>query len=198
MAGKGGGAWKVAYADFVTAMMAFFLVMWLISQDQKVKESIAHYFQGPVGINLLGDTSRSKQAGGMFYSEVMGPVPGQTMRTAGRSIGTSPEPPAEDSVSLAVAEWMFEDQPTSQRWNKAAREQLEQAKNDPRVQRGSAQLEAVAKTALAKRMRTEMMSEASGLVKGVYQDVLVTALSQADWIAIAEEVMMHCRKPDEK
>jgi chemotaxis protein MotB len=37
MAGKGGGAWKVAYADFVTAMMAFFMVMWLISQDEKVK-----------------------------------------------------------------------------------------------------------------------------------------------------------------
>jgi flagellar motor protein MotB len=37
MAGGGGGAWKVAYADFVTAMMAFFMVMWLVSQDQKVK-----------------------------------------------------------------------------------------------------------------------------------------------------------------
>ncbi len=38
MAGKGGGAWKVAYADFVTAMMAFFMVMWLTSQKPAVKE----------------------------------------------------------------------------------------------------------------------------------------------------------------
>ncbi|MEX2173869.1 MAG: flagellar motor protein MotB, partial [Pirellulaceae bacterium] len=47
MAGKGGGAWKVAYADFVTAMMAFFMVMWLTSQNQDVKEAIAQSFEDP-------------------------------------------------------------------------------------------------------------------------------------------------------
>jgi chemotaxis protein MotB len=47
MAGKGGGAWKVAYADFVTAMMAFFMVMWLTSQNEDVKEAIAHHFEDP-------------------------------------------------------------------------------------------------------------------------------------------------------
>ncbi|MFN8179819.1 MAG: flagellar motor protein MotB [bacterium] len=46
-----GGAWKVAYADFVTAMMAFFLVMWLISQGPDVKESVAAYFADPIGFN---------------------------------------------------------------------------------------------------------------------------------------------------
>jgi chemotaxis protein MotB len=49
MAGKGGGAWKVAYADFVTAMMAFFLVMWITSQDDAVKKAIGGYFQDPWG-----------------------------------------------------------------------------------------------------------------------------------------------------
>ncbi|HET6423779.1 MAG TPA: flagellar motor protein MotB [Planctomycetaceae bacterium] len=49
MAG-GGGAWKVAYADFVTAMMAFFMVMWLTSQNKAVKESIAQYFENPLGV----------------------------------------------------------------------------------------------------------------------------------------------------
>lgn len=47
MAGKGGGAWKVAYADFVTAMMAFFMVMWLVGQKEGVKESVAAYFSDP-------------------------------------------------------------------------------------------------------------------------------------------------------
>jgi chemotaxis protein MotB len=42
-----GGAWKVAYADFVTAMMAFFLVMWLTAQKQEVKASVAGYFRDP-------------------------------------------------------------------------------------------------------------------------------------------------------
>lgn len=49
MAGKGhhGGAWKVAYADFVTAMMALFLVLWLTSQDEKIKEAVARAFRNP-------------------------------------------------------------------------------------------------------------------------------------------------------
>jgi chemotaxis protein MotB len=45
--GHHGGAWKVAYADFVTAMMAFFLVMWLMGTDEETKEAIAHYFNHP-------------------------------------------------------------------------------------------------------------------------------------------------------
>jgi chemotaxis protein MotB len=49
MAGKGGGAWKVAYADFVTAMMAFFLVMWITSQSDEVRKAIGGYFQDPWG-----------------------------------------------------------------------------------------------------------------------------------------------------
>src|SRR5258705_341492 len=47
MAGKGGGAWKVAYADFVTAMMAFFMVMWLTAQSPKIKEAVAEHFREP-------------------------------------------------------------------------------------------------------------------------------------------------------
>jgi len=46
--GHHGGAWKVAYADFVTAMMAFFLVMWLLTQaDLKLRSQIAQYFRSP-------------------------------------------------------------------------------------------------------------------------------------------------------
>jgi len=45
--GHHGGAWKVAYADFVTAMMAFFLVMWLVTQSQEVRASVAGYFREP-------------------------------------------------------------------------------------------------------------------------------------------------------
>src|ERR1700677_3677810 len=45
--GGHGGAWKVAYADFVTAMMCFFLVMWLMGADEEKKAEIAHYFNQP-------------------------------------------------------------------------------------------------------------------------------------------------------
>lgn len=42
-----GGAWKVAFADFMTAMMAFFLVMWLVGQKDEVKQAVAGYFRDP-------------------------------------------------------------------------------------------------------------------------------------------------------
>lgn len=45
MAAGGGGAWKVAYADFVTAMMALFMVLWILSQDEKIKGEVAAYFK---------------------------------------------------------------------------------------------------------------------------------------------------------
>lgn len=48
-AGHHGGAWKVAYADFVTAMMAFFLVMWVTGMSEDVKSAIAGYFKDPEG-----------------------------------------------------------------------------------------------------------------------------------------------------
>lgn len=55
--GHHGGAWKVAYADFVTAMMALFIVLWLMGQSEKVKQAVAGYFNDPKGTaNLLGTT----------------------------------------------------------------------------------------------------------------------------------------------
>src|SRR3974390_2477957 len=53
--GRHGGAWKVAYADFVTAMMSLFIVLWLTNQSEKVKQAVAGYFNDPRGTaNLLG------------------------------------------------------------------------------------------------------------------------------------------------
>lgn len=46
-AGHHGGAWKVALADFMTAMMAFFLVMWLIGQSEQTKKAVSDYFSTP-------------------------------------------------------------------------------------------------------------------------------------------------------
>jgi len=64
MAGKGhhGGAWKVAYADFVTAMMALFLVLWLAAQDSKLKEAVERAFRNPFA-------SLTKQSVGIVPNE---------------------------------------------------------------------------------------------------------------------------------
>jgi chemotaxis protein MotB len=55
--GHHGGAWKVAYADFVTAMMALFIVLWLLSSSEDVKKAIGGYFQDPTGVGKLQGNS---------------------------------------------------------------------------------------------------------------------------------------------
>src|ERR1700734_2071078 len=65
-----GGAWKVAYADFVTAMMAFFMVMWLIGMDPTVKNSIEGYFANPVGFKKGYSAGRSPVSSGSSPSHV--------------------------------------------------------------------------------------------------------------------------------
>jgi chemotaxis protein MotB len=55
--GHHGGAWKVAYADFVTAMMSLFIVLWLMGSSEKVKRAVAGYFNDPKGTgSQLGTT----------------------------------------------------------------------------------------------------------------------------------------------
>ena len=71
-----GGSWKVAYADFVTAMMALFLCLWLTSQDQKIKDAVERAFRNPfssvtkesVGIIPNKDASSTYKQQGRFTS----------------------------------------------------------------------------------------------------------------------------------
>jgi len=62
--GHHGGAWKVAYADFMTAMMAFFIVMWIFAQSEETKQAIAEFFNDPASVT----------GGGFFGSIGSSPV----------------------------------------------------------------------------------------------------------------------------
>ncbi len=79
-AGAHGGAWKIAYADFVTAMMAFFLLMWLLGSTTKGDlKGIADYFQTPLMVALFGgsgsgDSSSVIQGGGEDLTRTHGQV----------------------------------------------------------------------------------------------------------------------------
>ncbi|HEX6707071.1 MAG TPA: flagellar motor protein MotB [Albitalea sp.] len=78
--GHHGGAWKIAYADFVTAMMAFFLLMWLLgSTTEGDKKGIADYFNSPLKVALMGgsgsgDSSHVIKGGGVDLSRQGGQV----------------------------------------------------------------------------------------------------------------------------
>ncbi|PKO88238.1 MAG: motility protein MotB [Betaproteobacteria bacterium HGW-Betaproteobacteria-12] len=78
--GAHGGAWKIAYADFVTAMMAFFLLMWLLGSTAKGDlEGIAEYFQNPLKVAMTGgagsgDATSILQGGGKDLTRQSGQV----------------------------------------------------------------------------------------------------------------------------
>jgi chemotaxis protein MotB len=63
--GHHGGAWKVAYADFVTAMMALFIVLWIVGQSKQVKEYVSQYFRDP------GAFWENTKGGGAMESQMM-------------------------------------------------------------------------------------------------------------------------------
>lgn len=71
--GAHGGAWKIAYADFVTAMMAFFLLMWLLGSTAKGDlQGIADFFQNPLKVSSQGgsgsgDATSVLQGGGQGF-----------------------------------------------------------------------------------------------------------------------------------
>jgi chemotaxis protein MotB len=57
--GHHGGAWKVAYADFVTAMMALFIVLWLMNASKQVQEAVGGYFKDPRGTAKVVGTNKN-------------------------------------------------------------------------------------------------------------------------------------------
>lgn len=78
--GAHGGAWKIAYADFVTAMMAFFLLMWLLGSTTKATlEGIAEYFKNPMKVSNrggegAGDATSVIRGGGLDMSRSTGQI----------------------------------------------------------------------------------------------------------------------------
>lgn len=69
--GHHGGAWKVAFADFVTAMMALFMVLWLVGQSPKTKSAVGAYFRDPLGVAAGGslEVATGPNRGGSSFFE---------------------------------------------------------------------------------------------------------------------------------
>lgn len=80
--GHHGGSWKVAYADFVTAMMAFFMVLWILGMEQSVKEAIEGYFSNPVGIKRGFSAGQNMLSAGNSPTQVRKPPIRMIVRAA--------------------------------------------------------------------------------------------------------------------
>ncbi|MCV0441390.1 MAG: flagellar motor protein MotB [Hydrogenophaga sp.] len=108
-----GGAWKIAYADFVTAMMAFFLLMWLLGSTAKGElQGIASYFQSPVKVSLMGgpgtgNSSSILPGGGRDLSKAFGQMDSGEAERAAKLIGAQmarAEQARKDAARMEVLE----------------------------------------------------------------------------------------------
>lgn len=102
--GHHGGAWKIAYADFVTAMMALFMVLWLLaSTDQKTRDEISNYFR----TGILPDSELAMNGGATYVPSIIekSPVPPppnkQTLDDTVKSLQEAIAHLAENHVDLA-------------------------------------------------------------------------------------------------
>lgn len=142
--GHHGGAWKVAYADFVTAMMAFFLLLWLLNvTTDEAKNAIANYFDpthpelsnatsGSGGV-LGGLTVTTEGAMAQMTQPVTAPRASGAMRTAVKAGSTGVENPEYSEGELEKLKEEFEKE-QAQRFEEAKKEIEEALKEDKELQ----------------------------------------------------------------
>ena len=189
MAAKGGGSWKVAYADFVTAMMAFFLVMWIGAQDSKVRQSVANYFVDPDGV-----AKKPVRTGAVLDSVQYGSLPDQEKTATNRGRTTHTVPGEPSNPTRTVSNWVHADPGRLRAWHERAQAAREAAaKAADGVGKGVDPHEVAAKQ-LAGQLRTEVSAAAGGQPGGVYQDLLFGALWEVNWTEVAEDILTTARR----
>src|SRR3990167_7503129 len=112
--GHHGGAWKVAYADFVTAMMAFFMLMWLLNATtEKQRKGIADYFSPTIPINRVSGGGEGAFGGESVFSEeqiaqvgtgASAPRPTPERQALGQAADTAAEAAALAELQKAIDE----------------------------------------------------------------------------------------------
>jgi chemotaxis protein MotB len=176
----GGGSWKVAYADFVTAMMAFFLVMWIGSQDQKTRQSVANYFVDP-----SGSAKKPVETGAVMDATRYGNTPSQggAQMNMGRQSYDNPNEPSP--TTKAVALWIREDAKRFKYW----REQAQRCRAGAES-RSKLTPEEVASQELTKQLDVEIRGDVESNVKeGVYRDLVFGSLKDVNWKQIADDLL---------
>ena len=184
---KSGGAWKVAYADFVTAMMAFFLVMWICGQDNKIKQAIARYFNNPLGVKPVGESKVPDSAGNIFTAREAGEVPHSRSIALGmgrRSYSTELQ---ESPGTKVVADYLIGEGDSAEFWQEQAAKELKAI-----AQEGSqpqAKIDSVAAERLSKKLKARVFDEMPAEIPDLYRDLLFQALQEVNWVEIAEDLV---------
>jgi chemotaxis protein MotB len=189
VAGKGGGAWKVAYADFVTAMMAFFLVMWIVGQDQKVRKAVSDYFGDPFAVNN-GVSKSPYRAGSLFDTLRTGTVPDADRAALGKGRHSHTTHGEKSRITQLVTDWLHRDDEALTQWKDKARLELSRvAPPKDADKRKIDEAEEVAIRRLTMRISDEIRKDVPPELKGIYYELLDEAIKTVNWREVAEDLL---------
>jgi len=191
MGGAGGGAWKVAYADFVTAMMAFFLVMWIVSQDQKKKDSIAHYFQNPMGQYQIGASREPSDTGAVLEGSNKGSVPNARSVSSGTGRDSLSDADKTAGVTQSVGEWLQNDEQEWEYWQEKAKTARHKASVEMPIDTPPREINQEAAEALSTEMKRQVKERIPPEIDGVYRNLLEDSLNRVRWDELAEDMISH-------
>lgn len=122
--GHHGGAWKVAYADFVTAMMAFFLVMWILGLSDATKKGVAQFFTEPGAFSFLQGKALPVAIDNIKLSQGQG-------KEDGKKAGGKDEYKMTDSMRKAIIVEKIQDSARIKSLEKSVKDQIQElAKKD--------------------------------------------------------------------
>jgi flagellar motor protein MotB len=186
VAAKSGGAWKVAYADFVTAMMAFFLVMWICGQDQQIKRSVSYYFQDPFAAADGASSKKPSHTGSFTEFLNGGAVPQSETIAVGRGRNSYTTKDDKSVATKLVSDWVFSDKNAIQYWREEALRQRELAQ----VSKDGRQNEA-AVWQLSKQLKYEITRGIPSQANHPYKELLQEIISSVNWTQIAEDLLAH-------
>jgi flagellar motor protein MotB len=189
VAGKSGGAWKVAYADFVTAMMAFFLVMWICGQDQKIKRAVSYYFTDPFSASLVGTSKKPNRTGSISEVITTGSVPQLESVALGRGRHAYSQNADSSPTTKFVSDFFHADDETTEYWRDQARRQRELAAKSKDVGGNPELIDKLAVQQLSKRLKEEITRGIPAGATGLYQDLLFEAINEVNWNEIAEDLL---------
>jgi flagellar motor protein MotB len=188
----------VAYADFVTAMMAFFMVMWICAQDQQTREAVAHYFNEPYQFfrDPVGQNRKPEARGAMFKEKSAGTVPAsETVGPMGR--GRESFTPADGSspATKTVSAYLHTNPQASQHWHDKAVAALKSAALSEKAYGNSAKIEEEASHILAGQLEDELKKERPKKGENLHDDLLSQAFGDVNWTELAEDLLRHERLP---
>jgi flagellar motor protein MotB len=189
VAAKGGGAWKVAYADFVTAMMAFFLVMWICGQDQQIRRGVSYYFQDPFNTTMVGTSKSPSRTGSTIDLNTFGSVPQSDSVALGRGRKAFSSLGERAPATKLVNDWLQSDEQEVRYWTEMARKSRQAAELSKEVIEKKVTVEQVAATELSKLMKYEMRLRIAGQAKGIQRELLLEMSSHVNWLEIAEDLV---------